>query len=193
MQEKEKTFFHSGFQLGRAKDVDRFNNTVTSLEAEITSAEAHQSDLVQKTIDAVNGLLHNFGETAKRVDSIANGMVQKHLQFVRQLEIETAIWAAMQPPPGPEYYVEQRNKVSDIFKKTEEGFDKLSAKLDEQVHSMSLSNMLEKMVNELKAQHNNTLETMRANLREFRKGYNEGAGIRQQLDDLDGGSSSPAP
>ncbi|MBX2892234.1 MAG: hypothetical protein KF734_15005 [Saprospiraceae bacterium] len=78
------------------------------------------------------------------------------------------------------------------YQKTEEGFDKLSAKLDEQVQAMNLSNVLEKMVNELKAQHNSSLETMRTNLREFRKGYNEGAGIRQQLDDLDGGSQSPA-
>lgn len=189
-QTTQKDFYHAGFQLGRAKDVERFNNTVAALQAEVNSAEVHHTVVITNTSDAVQTILNNFEETANKLEKQVDGMVQKHLQFVKQLEIETAIWAAMQPPPSAEHYVKQREKGFKIFEDCEQGFQVIAQTLENQVRQVRLSDKLEEMKVNLRKYLETEVETARNNLRDFRKGYNEGAGIRQQMDDLDGTSGS---
>ena len=187
-QENHKSFYHAGFQLGRAKDQEKYNATVTALQTEVTSAETNHTSVISKTDEAVTKTLTDFETTAGKLEKKVSDMVQKHLQFIKQLEIETAIWSAMQPPPGAEYYVKQREKGFKIFEDTEKEMEEIVRTLREQTQQVQLTGKLDEMKVNLRQYLENELQTARDNLRDFRKGFNEGAGIRQQMDDLDGDS-----
>lgn len=193
MGQENKNFYHAGFQLGRAKDQQKYSATEAVLKAEVTSAETNHTTVITNTENAVQSILSNFEDTASKLEKQANDMVQKHLQFIKQLEIETAIWSALQPAPGAEYYIKQREKGFKVFEDSEKGMDDIIQTLRKQVQEVRLSGKLDELKANLRQYLEKEAETALNNLRDFRKGYNEGAGIRQQMDALESPPSPPPP